>query len=384
MTRRRRSRSQPASNKRAPRGIALIAVLWAVMLLALMAQSFTSDVRTETQLTRNLMANGEARALADAAVHAAIDRLLRERSDANRAYDGSPYRTTLGGASVEVAIQDESGKIDLNAAPAQLLEKLFTGSGMEPDAARALVDAVADWRDRDTLRRLNGAEQGDYRLADRPYEPKNKAFDSIAELRLVLGVSPSLFERIRDAITVHSRRRGIDPRSATPTVLAALLGDDSRARDVIEARRGAVTAQYLHHPCCRENRRGRDLRPGGDHTHRRPEGPAVHHTGLAARPADETGAAELNVLYGQGLAPTLSGCFSEYLRPNITVIPANAGIRKVLMSRWIPAFAGMTFLGCRNGSTETQPMRPTFTRVRIRPRGGRCRPRRGSRRSALR
>jgi general secretion pathway protein K len=209
------------------------------MLLALMAQSFTSDVRTETQLTRNLMANGEARALADAAVHAAIDRLLRERSDANRAYDGSPYRTTLGGASVEVAIQDESGKIDLNAAPAQLLEKLFTGSGMEPDAARALVDAVADWRDRDTLRRLNGAEQGDYRLADRPYEPKNKAFDSIAELRLVLGVSPSLFERIRDAITVHSRRRGIDPRSATPTVLAALLGDDSRARDVIEARRGA-------------------------------------------------------------------------------------------------------------------------------------------------
>lgn len=238
MTPRRRIPNQPASNKRPPRGIALIAVLWTVMLLALMAQSFTSDVRTETRLTRNLIANGQARALADAAVHAAIDRLLRERSNAGRAYDGQPYRSTIGGESVEVSVQDESGKIDINTAPAALLKKLFSWTGMEPDAARALVDAVADWRDRDTLRRLNGAEESEYRLASRPYEPKNQAFDSIEELRLVLGVSPPLFDKIRDGITVHSRRRGVDPRVATPVVLAALLDDDSRVQDLLDARRG--------------------------------------------------------------------------------------------------------------------------------------------------
>ena len=235
MTNRRKRR---IPNNARSRGIALIAVLWAVMLLALMAQSFTSDVRTETQLTRNLIANGQARALADAAVHSAIDRLLRERSDAGRVYDGQPYRSTIGGASVEVSIQDESGKIDINAAPAALLEKLFSWAGLEADDARALVDTVADWRDRDTLRRLNGAEKSEYRQANRPYEPKNQAFDSIEELRLVLGVSPPLFEKIRNAITVHSRRRGIDPRSATPPVLATLLADEGQVQDMIDARRG--------------------------------------------------------------------------------------------------------------------------------------------------
>lgn len=240
MTHRPQPTSSPrASHKRAQRGIALIAVLWAIMLLALMAQSFTSDVRTETLLTRNLMANGEARALADAAVHAAIDRLLRERSDAGRVYDGQPYRSTIGGASVETSVQDESGKIDLNSAPDALLEKLFAWGGLAPDDARALVDAVADWRDRDTLRRLNGAERSEYRQAGRAYEPKNQAFDSIDELRLVLGVSPALFERIRDGITVHARRRGVDPRTAAPTVLATLLGDDERVENFLERRRAA-------------------------------------------------------------------------------------------------------------------------------------------------
>jgi len=231
------SSSPLRSNNRTTRGIALVAVLWAVMLLALMAQSFTTDVRTGTQLTQNLVANAEARALADAAVHVAIERLLSERSDANRAYDGSPHRTNIGGAEIEIAVQDENGRIDLNKSPTALLERLFQWTGRTPDEARSIVDAIVDWRDRDSLRRLNGAEASDYRQANRGYEPKNLGFDSVEELRLVLGITPALFNKIQPAVTVYSSRGRIDQRAATATVLATLLDDAAEAKAYLEERR---------------------------------------------------------------------------------------------------------------------------------------------------
>lgn len=247
MSSRKRANKPQFRNSGTTRGIALVAVLWAVMLLALMAQSFTTDVRTGTQLTKNLLANAEARALADAAVHSAIERLLSERSDAGLAYDGSPYRTTIGRTVVEISVQDECGKIDLNAAPSALLERLFHWAGLAPDNARAIVDAIEDWKDRDSLRRLNGAEESDYRQANLGYGPKNLAFDSVEELRLVFGITPALFEKIRPAMTVHARRcRGrVDPRVATPTVLAAILDDEAQAKSYLEERGDGAPALDL-------------------------------------------------------------------------------------------------------------------------------------------
>ncbi len=50
------------------RGLALVAVLWVVMLLALVAASFMATTRTEIDLTRNLIEGAKAEALADAGV----------------------------------------------------------------------------------------------------------------------------------------------------------------------------------------------------------------------------------------------------------------------------------------------------------------------------
>jgi general secretion pathway protein K len=219
------------------RGIALIAVLWTVMLLALMAQSFTSNVRSETQLTRNLIANGQARALADAAIYSVIDRLLHDSPEEDRLYNGQPERLISNDGEVTISIQDESGKIDINTAHASLLEKLFAWAGLEPDDAKSLADQVADWRDRDDRPRREGAEKDAYDQANRGYEPKNQPLDSIEELRLVLGVSPTLFDKIRPGITVYSKQRGIDPSVAAPVVLAALSDSDGQAPELSDSRR---------------------------------------------------------------------------------------------------------------------------------------------------
>ncbi len=62
----------------AQRGLALVAVLWVLVLLSLMATSFTRTTRTEINLTRNLIDN--AKALADAGVYRAVYGLLAPRT----------------------------------------------------------------------------------------------------------------------------------------------------------------------------------------------------------------------------------------------------------------------------------------------------------------
>ena len=57
------------------RGIALVAVIWAISLLSLIAAAFVLNVRGQTQIARNAVDNAGARSLADAAVNIAIGEL---------------------------------------------------------------------------------------------------------------------------------------------------------------------------------------------------------------------------------------------------------------------------------------------------------------------
>ena len=232
------------------RGIALIAVLWVVTLLAVVAASFTTTVRTETKLARNSLDNAEARALADAGVHRAVLALLDPRGDkledmlptgdGNWWLDGVPRRFDFGGAEVWVSVQDEGGKIDLNRAPDALLRSLFLSAGLDGNAAAALVDAVADFRDADDLVRLNGAEDDDYRAAGLPNEAKDKPFEAIEELKQVIGMTPRLYRAVAPFLTVYSRRGRIDLMTAPREVLLAVPGVDPNEVDALLAARAAI------------------------------------------------------------------------------------------------------------------------------------------------
>lgn len=204
------------------RGFALVAVLAATLLLAVIAQSFVTQARTDATIARNVKDNAQARALADGALYRAVAMLLRDRSQWNFEPDGRAFAIPAAGAAITVAIQDEGGKIDLNRARAELLEALFLSVGVDADKTAALTDAVADWRDRDDQKRLHGAEDDDYRDADRSHGAKDGAFDMVQELALVLGVSPALFAAVEPTLTVHSGKAGVNARVAPRPVLLAL------------------------------------------------------------------------------------------------------------------------------------------------------------------
>ncbi len=77
----RRAPCESSGSPRRARGLALVTVLWVLMLLALIAASFTRTTPTEVNLTRNLIENAEAEALADAGVYRAVLGLLTPQTE---------------------------------------------------------------------------------------------------------------------------------------------------------------------------------------------------------------------------------------------------------------------------------------------------------------
>jgi len=111
-----------------------------------------------------------------------------------------------------------------------------------------LVDAIADWRDRDDLRRPNGAEEPEYRAAGLKYGPSNARFETVTELARVLGVTTALYARVAGSLTVHARQGGINPATASRDVLLALPYATPDAVDAYLTQRSAATATRLPVP----------------------------------------------------------------------------------------------------------------------------------------
>ncbi len=243
-------RAPQRSPSNAEAGIALIAVLWLTVLLTVIAGGFAFSMRSEALAARNALSFAAARAAADGAVERAAYELQRSRSltDAWSA-DGAPHAWQEGDASITAAAVDESAKIDLNAAAEPLLKGLLHNvGGVDAETAQRLADAIGDWRDPDDLRRPNGAEDADYRAAGLKYGPANAAFDTVGELQRVLGMSPALFAKIGDSLTVYSGRPGVNPATAARSVLLALPGVTPEAVDAYIAQRKEAVANKLPVP----------------------------------------------------------------------------------------------------------------------------------------
>ena len=206
-------------------GVALVLVLWVITLLSVIAGNFAFNMRGEAQIARNLLSTAQAQAQADAGVQRAWYELMKPVSAIGRwAGDGAVHELGFDGGVLQISIQDESGKIDINAASESLLRGLFRSIGVSEDAAVALVDCVLDWRDAGSLKRLHGAKDEEYRAAGRNYGPANAPFETIEELLRVLGMTPQLFRLLEPLVTVYTRQAGVNTAVAQRGVLLAIPG----------------------------------------------------------------------------------------------------------------------------------------------------------------
>ncbi len=215
-------------------GIALVVTLLAlVLVMALVWDIFHTGTRA-AQSGAYGRDSIRAALLAEAGVQAS-KALLREDAR-NNTFDSltdlwalaqPPFE--LGPGTITLTIEDEERKININNlirsqgnAPnednVKVFRRLLEVLGIDPSVA----DAVVDWLDNDeSPSGVGGAESSYYLALTYPYNSKNDLFDTIDELRLVRGVTPDVFEKLRPYVTVNSSG-AVNINTAPKAVLMAL------------------------------------------------------------------------------------------------------------------------------------------------------------------
>jgi len=204
------SRSIALSNEKG--GVALVLVIWIMVILLALVGEFSYSMRTEMKITRNFKEEEEAYQLALAGIEQAKIELLSVRdlrtafvnendvlvffdeSDTNDIEEEETERSNkLGRGNFDYTIIDEDGKVNINTAKAEQLRRLFLDSGVDTEEVSTIVDSILDWRDENSLHRLNGAEEDYYTSLERPYSSKDGPFSTIEELLLVKGMTPEIY-----------------------------------------------------------------------------------------------------------------------------------------------------------------------------------------------
>jgi general secretion pathway protein K len=184
-------------------GIALIAVLWVLILLSIVAASVSRETRTDASVGRNMVDIAMARAAADAGIQRAILDLVPVANPKGFRADGRMYPWRFGSSTVKISIRNERTKIDLNHAPETVLSALFVSVGIDASKAQSLADAIADFRDADNFPHAHGAEAAEYVAAGLAWKPKNAPFETVEELQQVLGMTPQVYERAAPYLTTY-------------------------------------------------------------------------------------------------------------------------------------------------------------------------------------
>ena len=257
-------RTEPRLARRGKRGFVLVLVLWASALVLLVAAALDRYIAARIELATAirwrvqdeldaysteasvmyLLATGRfTRAglvtAGNEPVSSAPARNAAARIDpvgGELALDGSSYR---GIGRARFSLQDESGLVALNANSSGELEPLLQTFGSDPAEISRLSDALADYRDRNTSKRVNGAEAEEYAAAGLD-PPANSNLFSVSELARVFGWREWLRAhpdfRAWDWLSV-SRVAAFNPNVVPASLLALLPGMDEDKLQIALGRR---------------------------------------------------------------------------------------------------------------------------------------------------
>jgi len=257
-----KSRNAQFPARRNDEGVALVLALLFVVLLTVIVVEFAYEMQVDATLIQRHTSTTEAYMAAKSSIALsmsvlAADLLYGEEEaevQATEVYDSldEPWATSaplisLNDAVITVQIDDEYGKINLNALIYE------DGGGPEQeylplvDAVTILfelrnleelpIDVILDWLDSDDDTRPLGAENDYYQSLEVPFECKNGPMDSIEELLLLPGITPLVFfgdpeaefaqPPLNELLTVHGHPEGkVNINTANFEVLEAMFMAD--------------------------------------------------------------------------------------------------------------------------------------------------------------
>jgi general secretion pathway protein K len=213
--------SNTKSEGQADSGFVLVAVLWILAALATLASIYS--VYAVNTATASHVADDRVQAEASirAGVEMAVFKQLAVPEPARPSHGA--FNLRVGRTSVAVRFLSEAARIDLNAAPTDLLAGLFAAVGVDSTHAGTFADRVIGWRTKADA----GAPSKEAKLYGElgvPYPPRQAPFDNALEVSLLPGLPQPVVERVLPFVTVFSGLPGIDVTTADSTVLTALPG----------------------------------------------------------------------------------------------------------------------------------------------------------------
>jgi general secretion pathway protein K len=232
-------------------------------MLGVLLFTFNAQSRESLSAAEDLKSGARALSCAETGLNIAMAAL--KRADAVRSNGRlrdllagrEDFRLPEGTCSVTVA--EQSGKLNLNllktkqgrldrARIDQMLRliDLLNRTRLEaPPISYGIVPAIIDWIDGDEevtvlpfVKSANyGAESSHYSNLERPYRAANAPLNTTEELLLIRGITPDVFERIVDYVTVKGEGK-IDINSAPKVLIESISEkiDPATAQMIINRR----------------------------------------------------------------------------------------------------------------------------------------------------
>ncbi|HLI99434.1 MAG TPA: type II secretion system minor pseudopilin GspK [Bradyrhizobium sp.] len=214
--------------KTSERGFVIIAVLWILVALSALATIFSVYLSNSARALATTDTSFTTDALVSASLELTAYQLLLS-DEKSRPAQGA-FRFRMDKAEARVTFISEGARVDLNAAPKEMLANLFEVLGAEQKAAGEIAERIVGWRTSPKENAANG-EEALYLAASLAYTPRQSDFAHVNELGLVLGVSPEMAERVLPFVTIFNKSPGVDVLIAPAEVIAALPGMTPGALD---------------------------------------------------------------------------------------------------------------------------------------------------------
>ena len=255
---------RPKKIKTEQGGFILVVVLCMVIMMSVLLLGFNYESRTNLRSVDDFRKAQDALNCAKAGLNIAIA-AVRETSDIHNdkslldLFSGEETFTVDQG-DCSIIISEESGKLNVNHLKdvngnlnrtrvdqlLRLIDLLNQNQAIRFEIGYGIVPAIIDWTDSDDeiecldfIKNDNlGAESSHYNQLKSPYRCRNKPFETTEGLLLVKGITPEIFSRIRDYLTVYGDGK-INVNCAEKLVLQSLSEnmDPTLAQLIIDRRK---------------------------------------------------------------------------------------------------------------------------------------------------
>ncbi|WP_223878026.1 type II secretion system minor pseudopilin GspK [Luteimonas sp. MC1825] len=197
------------------RGAALLTVLLLVAVMTVLLVAVMDDIRFGLRRTGNAQALAQAQWFALGTEELARGRILQlgrpdGRTTLEGGWNGRPFVFPIDDGAMRVRVDDATACFNLNSvvegavgqwtvreAGVRQYLALLTALGFNAAQAGAMVDALVDWIDSDSLPRAAGAEDAAYAARVPASRTAGTLLTEVSELRAVVGHDHDAYLRLR-------------------------------------------------------------------------------------------------------------------------------------------------------------------------------------------